>query len=451
VDLQRIAGPVRVEAVGEFPLQVRHVEQGGTFIMVDARAEFAHVGGEVRIENNMGEVTLRDLPSDAEVNVKSNGGPVTLQLRDGSSPDLFINVLDGEVVSDLPLQRHRQGKLTEASRTVAGASQRVSVSAWLGDVRVQREGVQRAERQSDPVNAVPVEDVVERSLSLEPGSRVRVQAMAGDVRVEGADSDKLTVRALRRMWLPSRAGAPEALDSLRVRLERTDDGLLLQTVPTERTEAMGASYYRADLVLSCPRDAALRVDAAEGISDISGLGGPVAVNQQEGRVTASHVKGALSLYAVQGDIAVSDCGGPLEARTGAGRISTDNVLGAQSLEAVGGGIIIKKPGAGVSAECAGGDISLTALGGVAGDYEAHASDGNVRLLLPRTADARMDLTVKNGDIQLPRGVMLAGSVEGGDWRLHGRLAGEGRYRINAGVERGDLELVTFEPDEAEAP
>jgi len=454
VDLSKIAGPVRVWAEGEFPVQVSNLSKGGSFSLRDARAEFRNVAGVVDISNYMGAVTVQDMPPETEMSIRNVRAPVHLYLPDSATPDIDVSVFFGDIKSDVPLDRTSRGDLIIARSANVESKQRISVRTFFGDVTIHAQGIEATSPGSLGTladDSEPVEDPVLTSIPLAPDSELVLDAIRGGVRVEGVDDEQVTVTATRHVRLTSIELAQEVLDTLQLRTEKIDGRVVVRTLVDDDLAELGCTYYRIDLVVQCPRSTRLKVHAENGRTLVSGMDGPVTVVQNEGGIAVERTTGEVDVTAHKGDIEIADCAGPVQALAKAGRVTTRNVSGKQAISCSQGTAAVNAPGGDVTVRSRGGNVSIIAEDGVFGDYDISVIQGDISLVLPESADARLVVSAKRGEIYSTLPTTLTGGIYMDQRDFTCRLSPEGRFTLKLETESGDIALTPFASPEESRP
>lgn len=436
VDLREISGAAHVRARGEFPLQAYGLRQGGTFELHNTHAEFSDIDGSLRVSNFMGAVELRNLAPGADVDVRCDSGPIHLYLSEDASPDLEVSAVLGEVQSDVQLDRTSQGRWIVARKPDAEAPQHIALFASFGDIHIHREGINPQPASPGSGDAELVKWVIEHEIDAPEGTPVAIEAVTGNIRVEGVDDTRIHVTGELLVRVRTAEQARPALDALRVSLEKHKGEILVLTQVLDDIASLGCTYYRGDLIVKCPRTAPLAVRAESGRTVISGMGVPVYVEQEEGVVTIEHAKGELRLVNRRGDIEVLDCAGPVTATTTSGTLITRNIYGKQKLHCVAGKTVIDGPNDAVEVHNEGGDVRIIALDGIGGDYDVSVQQGNLSIVVPPTADATFLVTVENGTVRRSA-IPLSGSIEKGSQKFLGQL-NNGLHTVTLEARDGDI-------------
>lgn len=435
VTLRDIAGETNVRAQGEFPLEVLGFEGLGTFDLKRSQAVFERVEGVLRVTNSLGPVTLRELAANADVDVKSENGPIHLYLSGESAPDLMATVTYGEVHSDIPLERAVRGDRVVARNPETKTAQRLVLDASFDDIHVHREGARDA-LVSTPGNPHATKAAQERVAPVTSESEVFVDAIRGDVQVIGADVEEVTVAAVQELKMRDPEYQDEAREALVLRVEAEDDGrIMIQTKANEDMEALGCESYRVDLVITMPRSLPLRLYAENGQTTIEGLDESVEVKQEIGGIEAEHVTGALDLSTARGDVSVTNSPGPVKVVASGGEVITRDVQSRQELTTYDGDTIIDSPHGELTIRHENGDVRIVALEGISGDMNVTVNGGILSMVRSADANATFLVTVENGVME--SAVPMHGSINNNNWEFSGRL-NEGQYTVQLTARNGDV-------------
>jgi hypothetical protein len=438
VDLRNLAGSVSVRAKGDYPLHATGLREGGAFELRESQAEFLNVSGALKVNNFMGSVTLREFAPSCDIDVRNDNGPVHVYLPENRQPSVTVTTLYGSIQSDVPMDRTSQGALAFGSMIAMEAPQRLSIRTTFGDVFIHQEGLKPSPAAPTENGGEYVTRSVEDSAELGEVTRVRVKATLGDVRIEGVDSNRLEIRATKVVRMQVRDNAEKAIEALGLRVEPVDGELHITTAVRDNMEALGCTHYRVDLQIKCPSGVAVEVQAASGFTSIEKMTSSIRVDQAKGNVSLSDCtrdSGTFEVINETGDIIVSGCQGPMTLTSRQGSVRTANVYGPQSLNAELGSVLVDTPKGDVTVRGRGGDVNILALEGVLGEYNAQVEKGNLELVIPRTADASLWVTAKNG---IPdSSVQLTGTMERGLYQGKGQL-NSGQFRVDLIADGGNV-------------
>ena len=434
VDIRDIAGPANVTARGEFPLHAYGLRQGGTFVLRDTEGEFGAVSGTLKVDNFMGSVTVRDLAAAAELDITTESGPINLYLAEDATPDIVASTIYGDIESDIPLERTSRRASTFARSRNLESTLRIALQSTFGRIFVLREGAKPDLGATGTGGAYLVRGALEREAGLPEGMELVVDAIVGDLFIEGVDKAELTVTATQLVRVRSTENAQAVLETLALSLDEVGNRLVLRTFILEDPAALGCTSYRIDLVIQCPRTTPLKVRAQKGHTSITGTGAATVVEQTEGAITVEHSKGELELTNHKGNIQVLDCSGPADLSASYGSVTARNVFYEVLVNCVQGKTIVDAPRKGVIVRNRGGDVRIIALDGVGGNYDIAAEDANLRIALPSDADATLLLTIENGMEHSAH--PLTGTIVGEVRKFTGLNSGQ--YKVMLSTKNGDI-------------
>jgi hypothetical protein len=183
--------------------------------------------------------------------------------------------------------------------------------------------------------------------------RLRVNAH-GPVTLEGGVSQNLSYQVKVSVKTRTAAGALRVLERYAVRLAPQGDWLIL-TAP-------GGPFLSA-VSVQAPRLAAAAVTTSDGVVDVRGVDGPLAVDTGGGELFVDRVRGDCRLSTGGGDVRVGQVNGSLECASAAGRITVGTVRGEAVLTTGGGEIVATEVDGPVRAQTLAGGIHISKAGG----------------------------------------------------------------------------------------
>jgi hypothetical protein len=238
-------------------------------------------------------------------------------------------------------------------------------------------------------------------LELKPGTRVRILAIGGDLRLTGVDSLRLEAQAGRR-------------GGLRV---------------TSKGDAVELTCDGGCLVF-LPADCRLEIGRVAGDGRVTDMTGPVTLESVEGDLRLRRL-GELSLGRVGGDLLAQRVRGGLSADSVGGDARLEKAEGDVRLTSVGGDLRVAGLEGGLRAKV-GGD-ALVNFSPPSGSHSAFESDGDVKVRVPPGCSLRAALRA-DGDLR----VDAPGSRTPGD-RSVDLVLGGGEAELTASA-RGDLDF-----------
>lgn len=435
VDIRDMDGKVRVRARGQFPLVAEQLRQGGVFILRSTEATFNKVYGRLHVDNYLGSVTLRNAADPSDVDVTCESGPVHLYLDSNSAPDLRAAADFGAIHSDLVLDSETWGDTISAASPNPDSKQHIELFASFGDIYIHQAALKADVEPLFESGGAPIQEALEREYELPEGAVVHIDAMPGDVVIQGYDGTRVQVTANQFVRLRDVNNARLALEGLGLHVEYAEDRLGISTVLHEDMEALGCTEYRVDLTVRVPRNAPIDLIVDDGATRLEDMSGPLTLTQEEGRVNLQNIQGAATVAMKHGDIETSGTSGSLDVSTQAGDITVRQPFGDVKLACDQGNAIIDTPNAAVHARNHGGDIRLIALDGVKADYDLATEDGNISLAIPDTADALFIVNTYGGTVY--SSVPITGTSQRDTHTYQGRLNG-GAHRVLLETRQGNV-------------
>jgi hypothetical protein len=239
--------------------------------------------------------------------------------------------------------------------------------------------------QSQTITADGGAKKLEQSWHVANDVRVEVGNVRGSVRVTGWDQGQVS--------LSGSLGEGS-------KLEISGDALHLAV----RVEGNSGNHWfggngpdrDSDLVLSVPRDAALKVGVVSADASVIGVAGKTfSVDGVSGKLTLDSDAPQVEVNCVSGDVVFTTSKANVDARV--------------NLQTVSGDISAKGLGGRVKLETVSGNIGMA--GGVVQELETGTVSGDARIQATPAAHARMTLKSMSGDIHLVLPAALSAHVE----------------------------------------
>lgn len=439
VELRNIGGPVRARARGELPFRVANLAHGGTFELWRSQAEFRRVSKTLKVLNFFGSIDIAELDGPIDLDATNDSGPIRLILEEDGVPDIQASVFFGSLKSDVPLQPTSSGDLISGRSPNLESNQRLFLTATFGDIEILRRSetdpsVPRLEAQGEYTESI----IPEQEAALSEGTEIVIETAPGNLRIEGADEDRLRVSATRVLRMQPGADPRAAAEALDLRLDPREGSVRVVTAARADMQSLGCTYYRVDVAVSCPRTSPVRVSAANGLTAVRGLGESLVVEQAEGRVLVENCKGPLELTVRRGDIQIAECAGPAALTVEQGGVQSRKVYSGQTIAASNGKTVVDSPGGDITVRQRGGDVRILPLDGILGNFDIKAEGSDISILVPESADATILATARNGVIRTA--FPLAGEVGKDFQRLQGRPRTDstGTFQIVLETVGGDI-------------
>lgn len=438
VGLEDIEGTVRVRAKGEFLLTARRLAQGGVFVLRGARAVFTQVSGDLRVNNYLGSVEVRASGDAVNVDITNESGAIYLYVPEGSLPNIEATATYGAVESQLPVRRNTWAHVVRTQSVGPESAQRFVLHTSFNTVYIGYDEVQESSDRPAPGGEEElVQGTTTETYPAPEGTALSVEAISGDILVEGVDTDTLTVTATRHIRLRSMDNARLVLEGLAFRVNQEKNLIRVQTAVQDDLEALGCTSHRVDITIQCPRTVPITIHAERGRTSVVNTGGAIVIVQAEGTINIEHAKGALNLVNRNGGIEIENCAGPVFADGTHGTLTLRNIYGDIDLVSRQGKAIIDTPHAALKVRSHDGDVHIIALEGVEGDYDIVVDKGDLSMVVPATADATFLLTARGGVIR--SAIPVTGAIDRGAQTFQGRLNG-GTHRVFLETRSGNIVL-----------
>lgn len=256
------------------------------------------------------------------------------------------------------------------------------------------------------------------TLTVQPGTRLALHAMGGDVVVRTWDRGQVRIRA-----------SHSANTSVRIR----DNGAVLRLEAEGRMGMPG----RTDFDLTVPAWMAADLDGMNFSVEVDGVAS-VKASTLNGDLIARRA-GEVSFNTMNGDIRVEDARGRLSLSTVSGRIEVQGASGDISAQAVSGHIgLYRIESSRVEASSVSGQVIYSGSVRDNGSYALGTHSGAVTFALPAGANATVNTSTMTG------GLNASFTLPSLDQRSRGRTQirfGNGSASVDLESFSGDVRLV----------
>lgn len=231
-----------------------------------------------------------------------------------------------------------------------------------------------------------VKETEEFSFEVNPGARISVENVNGDITVTGGSGDTVYVLAHKK------AGSQEYMDKLKVIVDASEDHVRIET---DHPDSKGGWFnWGNDNSGSVAYE--LTVPANVDLDSIETVNGDVTIESVDGEVQAGTVNGTVEVSGVQADVSLETVNGSIKAvfdELGVGqRVQADTVNGKITiyLPADASARVVAET---VNGSIDGDDFGLEVEKGFVGrDLDGKIGDG----------DARVSLDTVNGSIRIKK-------------------------------------------------
>lgn len=168
---------------------------------------------------------------------------------------------------------------------------------------------------------------------------------------------------------------------------------------------VGGNRHEPRVLVETPAQLDLEARTSDGSLKVNGLSGSVALHTSDGTVDVSDVSGSIRLVASDGTIRMHNVTGTVESRSSDGQVSINGKLSGIQVRTSDGGL----------------DLTLAEGSQLSTSSRIEASDGSVRIRLPRTLAADIDIHTGDGHIDCQLPLTMSGYNSGGGHNVRGRL------------------------------
>jgi DUF4097 and DUF4098 domain-containing protein YvlB len=159
------------------------------------------------------------------------------------------------------------------------------------------------------------------------------------------------------------------------------------------------------VLVEAPKQMDLETRTADGGLKVYGIEGTVSLHTSDGGVEVADVTGAIRLVASDGSIRMHNLTGTLESRSSDGNVRIDGKLSAVQVHTSDGSL----------------DLTLAEGSQLTTASRVEASDGNVKIRLPKTLAADIDLHTGDGHIDCQLPLTMNGYKSGSGHTISGKL------------------------------
>jgi hypothetical protein len=198
-----------------------------------------------------------------------------------------------------------------------------------------------------------------------------------------------------------------------------------------------------EFVVTVPEGTPLEVGGPFTDVSITGPVGETVVSVNEGEVTVSAIRGPLTVRCVEGEVIAEDVQGRMRLYAIDGGIYVDNASGEIVAETTEGDVHLERiTSSSVEATSVDGDLWFEGALAAQGLYSFATHDGDVTLVLPRDAGARVMIATYDGEVVSDFPLEIPENFSGRRARF---TLGAGGAQLEVESFDGDIELLYLEP------
>jgi DUF4097 and DUF4098 domain-containing protein YvlB len=146
-----------------------------------------------------------------------------------------------------------------------------------------------------------VTDQINKTITLAPGSNVRVSGINGSVGIETWESDKAEIN------ISIKASDREAMERRPLLVEDTPNSLTIRTIEDKEGRKSGGDrgWVRHEVRLKLPRSVNLKISGVNGGVNVGQITGEIGINGINGRVEVAQAGTATAISGINGRTTIS--------------------------------------------------------------------------------------------------------------------------------------------------
>jgi DUF4097 and DUF4098 domain-containing protein YvlB len=222
---------------------------------------------------------------------------------------------------------------------------------------------------------------VEREFATGARAVLHLESRSGSVRVEGRDTEKVSVVAELHFWSDLAAEADDAAALVERGMEQDGHRVIVRAPSLTSGQGRGLLFHlglkgsRVDYTVQVPVQTAARVLSRSGSVQITHLEGVVHTEALSGKVNVDDVQGDVRAVSRSGNVQLERIGGNVAAEARSGRLRIQQIEGAVEAEARSGSLEIDQVSGRVRVAAQSGSLTLERCGST---VQARTKAGSVR-------------------------------------------------------------------------
>ncbi len=284
-----------------------------------------------------------------------------------------------------------------------------------------------------------IDRVVEKTFNVQPGGLLTVETQGGSIRVDTANTSKVTVVAKQRIKASSEREADEVLENLTLTIAEDSRGVSAKAKYEKR--GWGSNPVQVDFVVTVPARYDVALHTSGGDVKIGDLEGEVRARTSGGNVSIGKVSKQVNADTSGGNISLVEGHGDVRLDTSGGNIRVERVVGVTELDTSGGDIVIESVEGSVNADTSGGNVTAGIYGALKGDCSLSTSGGRVRATVDRTVGFNLDASTSGGHVSADGLTITIDKGGAGRSKLAGRVNGGGPV-LRLHSSGGDIVIAT---------
>ena len=302
-----------------------------------------------------------------------------------------------------------------------------------------------------------------RTIPMEPGGRLTLRNVEGEITVTGVDGDDLTIRATKRA--SRRGGDDDALDRVEIEIEERGNRVIVETnYPGHRRsflESLGdllgggrrerrEPFVAVDYRVAMPRGAGVTIESFAGDVTVEAVDGETRVETVSGDVRLTSLARLVAVESFSGDLELTDVrsDGALAAKTVSGRIDIERVRAPRlEVKSFSGAVALEGvESRRVEVETVSGPVTFDESLASDGRYGVRSHSGRILLTVPDGSAFELEAESFSGGLRSdvpilagPGGAVRQATILGRGYRaIRGTAGGGAGARLELSTVSGDI-------------
>lgn len=219
-----------------------------------------------------------------------------------------------------------------------------------------------------------------QNLKIEPGTKVIIENLAGDIRVIQGPAGQLTVDGKKVIRAPSRKVAEEEAGRINIVVKRENGEVHVGVEDGGRRTGVFSGFRRGvsswvDFNLLIPPETGLKINSTSGDITAKGVEGEVTVKTVSGDLSLVGLNGMVMIHTVSGDVDLKGIEGAIWVEGTSSDLYLSGIKGDMEISTTSGDIKGQDIEGNLTVEGTSGDVGIM---GIRGDLRASLHSGDVK-------------------------------------------------------------------------
>lgn len=397
VDVHNIEGNVSIQMQGEFSLSLGKIAGSAVVSLARTKAEIFDIRGDLNVNSSMGEIIFREIFSP-KVLINIDGGGLKYFLKSQDKINLTGSVISGKFFTDFPVVKKSVGYYTKIELHNSEAERNLYFTANFSNVSILSENeVERRVNEKVP-GAKPFTDVVVLEEEATPDDVLIINNQRGGIHLIGSDSNKVTIRISRLVWVTDFERAPAVMEKIVRDFHRTENRLYLTVRGAYDDSAVDVVDWRADIQVLCPSFMSVDVNSGGGETTFESLVKSLRVNQEGGNLTLRNIKGEYYVLMGGGNLYIENLDGIGDINIRKGLLNVKGINGNLVINGFQSRINLEDINSQTRIVVQDGEIKALFLNEISNNLDLKCTEGSISIILPPNPNCKITARAINGII-----------------------------------------------------